>query len=87
MIYSGMRLPASRLYSQGQVNRLYPDVETLHAETLAFAQEVAKQDPLPLRQAKRASNITMDIQGQHYVTSRMEELLDDFPKMNLRLTD
>jgi enoyl-CoA hydratase/carnithine racemase len=87
MIYSGMRLPASRLYSQGQVNRLYPDVETLHAETLAFAQEVARQDPLPLRQAKRASNITMDIQGQHYVMSRMEELLDDFPKMNLRLTD
>ena len=87
MLYSGMRLPASRLYAQGQVNRLYPDVETLHAETLAFAQEVAKQDPLPLRQAKRASNITMDIQGQHYVTSRMEELLDDFPKMNLRLPD
>ena len=87
MIYSGMRLPATRLYGQGQVNRLYPDVETLHAETLTFAQEVAKQDPLPLRQAKRASNITMDIQGEHYVTSRMEELLDDFPKMNLRLTD
>ena len=31
MIYSGMRLPAQRLYQQGQVNRLYPDVETLHA--------------------------------------------------------
>jgi enoyl-CoA hydratase/carnithine racemase len=87
MIYSGMRLPAQRLYQMGQVNRLYPDVETLHAETLLFAAEVAKQDPLPLRQAKRASDITMDIQGQHYVTSRMEELLDDFPKMNLRLTD
>ena len=87
MIYSGMRLPARRLYEQGQVNRLYPDVETLHAETLSFAHEVAKQDPLPLRQAKRASEITMDIQGQHYVTSRMEELLDDFPHMNLRLTD
>ena len=50
MIYAGMRLAASRLYSQGQVNRLYPDVETLHAESLAFAHEVAKQDPLPLRQ-------------------------------------
>ena len=87
MIYSGMRLPARRLYEQGQVNRLYPDVETLHAETLIFAHEVAKQDPLPLRQAKRASEITMDIQGQHYVISRMEELLDDFPEMNLRLTD
>ena len=87
MIYSGMRLPAQRLYQMGQVNRLYPDVDTLHAETMSFAKEIAKQDPLPLRQAKRAADITMDIQGQHYVASRMEELLDDFPQMNLRLTD
>jgi len=29
----------------------------------------------------------MDIQGQHYVTSRMEELLDEFPVMNLHLPD
>lgn len=87
MIYSGMRLPAKRLYDLGQVNRLYPDVETLHSETLAFAHEVAQQDPVPLRQAKRAVDITMDIQGQHYVTSRMEELLDDFPQMKLRLND
>jgi enoyl-CoA hydratase len=87
MIYSGMRLPARRLYEQGQVNRLYPDIETLHAETLAFAREVAEQDPLPLRQAKRAADITMDIQGQHYLISRMEELLDESPRMNLRLPD
>ena len=87
MIYSGMRLPARRLYELGQVNRLYPDVETLHSETLAFAQEVARMDPVPLRQAKRAADITMDIMGQHYVLSRMEELLDEFPQMNLRLTD
>jgi enoyl-CoA hydratase/carnithine racemase len=87
MIYSGMRLPASRLYAMGQVNRLYPDVETLHTETLAFAHEVAKQDPAPLRQAKYASDITMDIMGRHYVTSRMEELLDVMPPMNLKLPD
>ncbi len=87
MIYSGMRLPARRLYEQGQVNRLYPDLESLHAETLSFAQEIAQQDPLPLRQAKRASNITADIQGQHYILNRMEELLDDFPTMSLRLID
>ncbi len=37
MIYSGMRLPAARLYAMGQVNRLYPDLETLHHETLQFA--------------------------------------------------
>jgi enoyl-CoA hydratase len=87
MIYSGMRLPARRLYEQGQVNRLYPDTDALHAASLAFAAEIAEQDPLPLRQAKRASNITMDIQGQHYILSRMEELLDDFPQMNLHLAD
>jgi enoyl-CoA hydratase/carnithine racemase len=87
MIYSGMRLPAARLYSMGQVNRLYPDLDTLHTETLAFAHEVAKQDPAPLRQAKYASDITMDIMGRHYVTSRMEELLDVMPPMNLHLPD
>src|SRR5262245_28107687 len=82
MIYGGIRLPAQRLYAMGQVNRLYPDVQTLHREALAFAHEVAQQDPVALRQAKRAADITMDIQGQHYVVSRMEELLDDFPQMN-----
>jgi enoyl-CoA hydratase/carnithine racemase len=87
MIYSGMRLPASRLYAMGQVNRLYPDVETLHRQALEFAHEVAEKDPVPLRQAKRASEITMDIMGQHYITSRMEELLDVQPQMNLHLPE
>ncbi len=83
MIYSGMRLPARRLYEQGQINRIYPDVETLHAESLSFARDIAQHDPLPLRQAKRAVDITMDIQGQHYIGSRMEELLDESPQMHL----
>ena len=87
MIYSGMRLPAERLYAMGQVNRLYPDTATLQRETLVFAHEIAKQDPAPLRQAKYASDITMDIMGRHYVTSRMEELLDVMPPMNLHLPD
>lgn len=77
MIYGGERLPAERLYALGQVNRLYPDVETLHTETMTFARHVATQNPVALRQAKRASDITMDIMGQHYVLSRMEELLDE----------
>ena len=83
MIYSGMRLPASRLYAMGQVNRIYPDTEALHREALAFAHEIARQDPAPLRQAKRAVDITMDLMGQHYVVSRMAELLDPMPPMNL----
>jgi enoyl-CoA hydratase len=87
MIYSGMRLPASRLYAMGQVNRVYPDVETMQREALTFAREIATKDPVPLRQAKRAADITMDIMGRHYVLTRMEELLDVVPTMNLHLPD
>jgi enoyl-CoA hydratase len=83
MIYGGTRLPAARLHAMGQVNRLYPDLETLQRETLAFAREIALQDPAPLRQAKRAVDITMDIMGQHYVVSRMGELLDPMPPIDL----
>ena len=77
MIYSGARLPAERLHALGQVNRLYPDAESLHEETMVFARQVATQNPAALRQAKRASDITMDIMGQHYVLSRTQELLDE----------
>ena len=87
MIYSGMRIPAQRLYAMGQVNRVYPDRESLHRETMAFAHQIAEQDPLALRQGKRASDITMDIMGQHYILSRMDELLDEAPKMVLRLPE
>jgi enoyl-CoA hydratase len=86
MLYSGMRVPATRLYAMGTVNRLYPR-EDLDRETLAFAREIAEVDPLPLRQAKRSVNITMDIMGQHYIKSRFAELLDEFPEMNLRAPD
>jgi enoyl-CoA hydratase/carnithine racemase len=83
MIYGSVRLPARRLYDMGQVNRLYPDAPTMHAEAFGFAAEIAVQDPVALRQAKRAVDVTMDIQGQHYVVSRMDELLDEYPRMRL----
>jgi enoyl-CoA hydratase/carnithine racemase len=86
MIYGGGRLPAERLYSMGQVNRLFPDAETMHAEAMEFAQHVAGQNPVAMRQAKRASNITMDIMGQHYVISRMEEILDEPAVFQLPVT-
>ena len=82
MLFSGMRLPASRLYAMGAVNRLYPR-ETLHDETAAFAREIAQADPLALRQAKRAVNTTMDIQGQHYIRNRFAELMDASPRLDL----
>lgn len=77
MIFGGGRLPAERLYSMGQVNRLFRDTESMQSEALSFARVVAGQDPVALRQAKRASDITMDIMGQHYVVSRMQELMDE----------
>lgn len=82
MLFSGDRLPAARLYQSGSVNRLYPRNE-LHAATMAFAHEIANLDPLPLRQAKRSVNITMDIMGQHYIRSRFSELMDNTPSMHL----
>ena len=82
MLFSGMRLPADRLYAMGSVNRLYPR-DALVGETLAFAEEIAKFDPLPLRQAKRAVNTTMDIMGQHYIANRFSELMDDAPQIRL----
>jgi enoyl-CoA hydratase len=86
MIYSGSRLSAQRLYAMGQVNQLFADSATLHEAAVAFAHELAGKDPLALRQAKRAVNLTMDIQGQHYVVSRMEELLDEHPTFQLPAT-
>lgn len=87
MIYSGGRLPATRLYAMGSINRMYPDVDALHAGALEFAHEISKQPEPALRQAKRAVDTTMDVMGQHYVTSRMAELLDPPAEMNLRLPD
>lgn len=82
MLFSGMRLPASRLYAMGAVNRLSAR-DALHEETAAFAREIAQSDPLALRQAKRAVNTTMDIQGQHYIRNRFAELMDASPRMDL----
>ncbi|WP_181428433.1 enoyl-CoA hydratase-related protein [Mycolicibacterium moriokaense] len=75
MLFSGMRMPAQRLYAAGLVNRIYPR-ETLVSETLAFAREIAQANAAALRQAKRSVDITMDIAGQHYIANRFSEALD-----------
>lgn len=79
MIFGSVRVPAQRLYAMGQVNRLFADAATMREEALTFAKDIASQDQAAIRQAKRAADITMDIQGQHYVFSRMAELMDEFP--------
>ncbi len=80
MLFGGTRVPAARLHAMGAVNRIYPAGE-LHAETLAFARDVAEADPSAVRQAKRAVNTTLDIMGQHYIANRFAELLDDVPRL------
>lgn len=82
MIYTGDPIPAERLYAMGMVNRIIPR-EHLHEETMAVAAKIAERPALPMRQAKRASIITLDIQGQHYITSRFAELLDEAPVFKL----
>ena len=44
------------------VNRFWP-LDRLDAETRALAGEIAKMPPCALRQAKRAVNQTLDVQG------------------------
>jgi enoyl-CoA hydratase/carnithine racemase len=78
MLFSGMRMPAQRLYAAGLVNRIYPRDE-LATETLAFAREIATANAAALRQAKRSVDITMDIAGQHYIANRFAEALDSQP--------
>jgi enoyl-CoA hydratase len=80
MLFSGGRVPATRLYAMGSVNRVVP-ADVLHTETLEFARVVAEFDPAALRQAKRAVNTTLDIIGQHYVVNRFAESMDEAPAM------
>ena len=44
------------------VSRVVP-VDDLHAETRKLAAEIATKHPFALRQAKRAVNQTLDVQG------------------------
>ena len=76
MLFSGMRLPASRLYAMGAVNRLFP-ASSLAAETVAFARQIAEGDPRALRQAKRSVNTTMDMMGEHSVATRFAQAMED----------
>jgi enoyl-CoA hydratase/carnithine racemase len=74
MVFSGMRVPATRLFEMGTVNRVYPR-ERLWDETSAFAQEIAAMDAAALRRGKEEVNRALDIMGQGEVAKRFDELL------------
>lgn len=62
MLFTGRSMTADEAERLGMVNRVVP-LDDLRAETRALAAEIAGKHPFALRQAKRAVNQTLDVQG------------------------
>jgi enoyl-CoA hydratase len=62
ILFTGRPLTAEEAERTGMVNRVVPR-EALDAETRALARQIAKMPSFGLRQAKRAVNQTLDVQG------------------------
>ncbi|RBM21878.1 enoyl-CoA hydratase [Prauserella sp. PE36] len=64
ILFTGRPVTAAEAEQAGMVNRVVPR-ERLDAETTALAGRIAAMPPFGLRQAKRAVNQTLDVQGFH----------------------
>jgi len=62
MLFTGRAMKAQEAAAIGMVTRVVP-LDDLRTETRALAVEIAKRHPFALRQAKRAVNQTLDVQG------------------------
>jgi len=62
ILFTGRPLTAAEAEQAGMVNRVVP-LDDLRTATRALAAGIAEKDPFALRQAKRAVNQTLDIQG------------------------
>ena len=62
MLFTGRSMTAEEAERLGMVNKVVP-LDDLRTETRALAEEIAKKHPFALRQAKRAVNQTLDVQG------------------------
>lgn len=62
ILFTGRPLTAVEAEQVGMVNRVVPR-EDLDAETRTLAERIATMPPFGLRQAKRAVNQTLDVQG------------------------
>ena len=60
MAYTGMRLPAERALAAGLVNAVLPDIDALHAQAQALAQDIAAKSPLAVAGSKQALNFARD---------------------------
>jgi enoyl-CoA hydratase/carnithine racemase len=62
ILFTGRAVTAEEAEKVGMVNRVVPLAE-LDTATMELARQIAQMDPFALRQAKRAVNQTLDIQG------------------------
>jgi enoyl-CoA hydratase/carnithine racemase len=62
ILFTGRHLTADEAERVGMVNRVVP-LDELRSATRELAADIAQKDPFGLRQAKRAVNQTLDIQG------------------------
>jgi enoyl-CoA hydratase/carnithine racemase len=62
ILFTGRSVSAREAEHIGMVNKVVP-LESLQEETMALASQIAQNDPFGLRQAKRAVNQTLDVQG------------------------
>jgi enoyl-CoA hydratase/carnithine racemase len=62
ILFTGRPISADEARQVGMVNRVVP-LDDLREETMKLAREIATKHPFALRQAKRAVNQTLDVQG------------------------
>ncbi len=62
ILFTGRSVTAREAEQTGMVNRVVP-LDRLQDETMELAGHIAQMDPFGLRQAKRAVNQTLDVQG------------------------
>jgi enoyl-CoA hydratase/carnithine racemase len=62
ILFTGRAVTAREAEQTGMVNRVVP-LDRLQDETMDLARHISQMDPFALRQAKRAVNQTLDVQG------------------------
>jgi enoyl-CoA hydratase/carnithine racemase len=62
ILFTGRAVTAEEAEKVGMVNRVVP-LEELDSATMELAKQIAEMHPFALRQAKRAVNQTLDVQG------------------------
>ena len=62
LLFTGRAMTAEEAYRFGMVTEVVP-VDELRTATRALADQIAQKHPFALRQAKRAVNQTLDVQG------------------------